>query len=246
MCGELVHLFYGDPEGVPSELVAFFLGQPLDPPVGGAPVVDEDVFTPLQTALDSPPSRFFDQSPWSIRSPNTNSATRDPDRPVMCAFNLPAVALTLGRERWHLLREYYLSLCADKTDKVRQSLASSMHEIAKIIGPDQADADLVEPFSLFVRDFDFIQGALLENLASLLGSFGVETGRKVLAILNEAWGAVKLWRRREALTRDLATLAHFVDGPAIEEMLALFMKAFKDPVAAVRDQAVYAVRPFLS
>lgn len=242
VCGELVYLFHGDPAGVPDEMLAFFLGKPIGPP----PEAD-DVFTPLPSALDSPPQTFYDSAPSWAPSGGTSfmAMSRDPDRPVMCAFNLPAVALTLGREKWHLLQEYYLELCRDKADKVRQSLASSMHEIANIIGPDQADRYLLEPFSWFLRDFDHIQAAVLENLSSLLASFGQDAARRALELVAERWGEIKLWRRREAVAKQLARVGgQFLTTGAAEEFLSVLVKAFKDPVASVRENAVYAVRPF--
>lgn len=244
MCGELIYLFYGDPSGVPEELLAFFLGQSISPAQEQQKQDQDEVFAPLQTALDSPPQTFFDPSAWA---PSTLfKVTRDPDRPVMCAFNLPAVALTLGRDNWHLLKDYYSTLCCEKADKVRQSLASSMHEIAKIIGPEQADVDLVEPLSMFLKDYDFIQGALLESLPSLLCSLGPIGGNEALLAVSDAWGAIKNWRRREALAKELGHLtAHFIVLDQPEQVLSLLGKAFKDPVATVREEAVYAVRPLL-
>ena len=161
----------------------------------------------------------------------------------MCAFNLPAVVLTLGRDQWPLVSDYYLTLCRDKTDKVRQSLASSMHEVARIVGPQQADEHLVGPFGWFLHDFDHIQGAVLENLASLVMAFGIDAGRQVLETVAESWGSIKQWRRREAVAKQLAGLGgHFLVQGTPEEFLGVLVKAFKDPVASVRDNAVYAVR----
>ncbi|KAF8078049.1 armadillo-type protein [Lyophyllum atratum] len=58
------------------------------------------------------------------------------ERPHICAFNYPAVALTLGRERWPELREVYLEIARNRTMKVRRTLAASLGELAKIIGQE--------------------------------------------------------------------------------------------------------------
>merc|ERR1719381_79957 len=55
-----------------------------------------------------------------------------------CAFSLPAVALTLGRTNWPLLKETYESLANDMQWKVRRTLANSIHELAVILGPEVA------------------------------------------------------------------------------------------------------------
>ncbi|KAL8278061.1 hypothetical protein RQP46_009521 [Phenoliferia psychrophenolica] len=249
VCGELIYLFHGDPASVPPEMLDFYLGR-LAPPAESL-VSSSDVFAPLPSALDSPPQTFYDSPPpWaptghlfaSNGHGGGNGGARDPDRPVMCAFNLPAVVLTLGRSKWPLLEDYYLKLCRDKADKVRQSLASSMHEVAKIIGQDQADQSLVGPFSWLLRDFDHIQGALLENLGSLVTSFGLDSARQILETVAESWGNIKQWRRREAVAKQLSRVGgHFLVAGAPEEFLSVLVKAFKDPVASVRDNAVYAI-----
>ncbi|ORY55154.1 armadillo-type protein [Leucosporidium creatinivorum] len=244
VCGELTYLFYGDPLGVPDEILAIFLGQATPSTNGNATSssfasshASDNVFAPLQSALDSPPETFFDESTdWSSQS--LFASSRDPDRPVMCAFNFPAIALTLGGDKWHLLKSYHLELCRDKAPKVRQSLASSLHEIAKIIGSDRSDECLLEPFSWYIRDQDHIQGAMLENVSTLMRSFGIEAGRHALELLNEAWSDIKTWRRREALAEELGNLsAHFMTNGVAEELLGVLGRAFKDHVAAVREKA---------
>lgn len=145
-------------------------------------------------------------------------------------------------DNWRLLQPYYSTLCQDKADKVRQSLASSMHEIAKIIGPAQSDKFLLEPFSWYLRDFAHIQAAILENLSTLIRGFGLETSKQALGMVGDVWPAISNWRRRQAVAKDLANLgAHFVVAGAAEDVLSVLAKAFKDPVAAVREEAVYAV-----
>lgn len=163
----------------------------------------------------------------------------------MCAFNFPAIALTLGGDQWHLLKNYHLELCRDKAPKVRQSLASSLHEIAKIIGSHRSDECLLEPFSWYIRDQDHIQGAVLENVSTLMQSFGIEAGRHALELLNEAWSDIRTWRRREALAEELGNLsAHFMSNGVAEELLGVLGRAFKDHVAAVREKAGGVVSSF--
>ena len=252
VCGELVYLFYEDPLGVPDELLAVFLGQPTPSSTTSktapsaaqqsqGPPPDDSIFTPLQSALDSPPETFYDESA-SWTSTSLSASSRDPDRPVMCAFNFPAVALTIGGDKWELLQTYHAELCRDKTPKVRQSLASSLHELAKIIGPDRSDATLMEPFSMYLRDHDHIQGALLDNIGSLLRSFGADATRHALQLVNEAWPEIKTWRRREGIAEELGNLGEMlVSSGAVEELLGVLSRAFKDQVAAVREKAGGAV-----
>ncbi|GAA5890688.1 hypothetical protein JCM6882_000626 [Rhodosporidiobolus microsporus] len=249
ICGELVYLFHEDPAGVPEEVLSFFLGQPKDQPdqSPSKPSLSPSLaFSPLKSALDSPPSAaFLDHSTtWSPVRPWP--AGRDPDREILTAFNLPAVVLTLGRSNWHVLRDHHRTLCQDRVEKVRQSLASSLFEVAKIIGPEQSDASLLEPLGWFLHDVDNIQAAILENLPSLLRSFSPEGAQQALGQLNEAWAKIRLWRQREFAAKEMATIGvPFVENGGVDAVLGVLVKAFKDPVAAVREEAVKAIPPLL-
>ena len=67
-----------------------------------------------------------------------------------CAYSLPAVALTLGRSNWPLLKDTYEILARDMQWKVRRSLASSIHELGIILGED-AHQDLIPIFNGFLK-----------------------------------------------------------------------------------------------
>ena len=73
-----------------------------------------------------------------------------------CAFSFPAVALTLGRANWPLLKETYETLANDMQWKVRRTLASSIHELAVILGEEVAAQDLVPIFNGFIKVRIFI------------------------------------------------------------------------------------------
>lgn len=242
VCGELIYLFNDDPEGVPPEVLAFFLGQ-ASTAFSPSTVAVSNPFAPLANVLDSPAEGYYDGPPSWLPMQGGASLSTDPDRPVMCAFNIPAVVLTLGRAQWPVLRTFYLELSRDKTDKVRQSLASSLHEITQIIGPDYADEALLEPFLSFLDDYEHIQSSVLEHLATIVLCFGVTVASRVLEQLTEHWSKIRNWRMREKVAKDLRILgAHFImHEEGAEAVLRLLARAFKDPVAAVRDDAVHVV-----
>ena len=52
-----------------------------------------------------------------------------------CAFNLPAVLMTLGVDSWPYLKALHRLLMSDLRWKIRRCLAFSLHECAKILGP---------------------------------------------------------------------------------------------------------------
>ena len=52
--------------------------------------------------------------------------------------------------------------------KIRYTLASSLHEIARVIGPELAERDLVPFFNALVKDVDEVRVGILKNLASFI------------------------------------------------------------------------------
>ncbi|GAA5950484.1 hypothetical protein JCM3765_004563 [Sporobolomyces pararoseus] len=252
IAGELIYLFHQDPEGVPEELLAFFLGKPLDSN-GDTSTSGQDLsafsnqISHFKSALDSPSSSFLDASN-SWQSPGFFSRnTRDADRSILTAFNFPAVVLTLGGGKWNLVCDQHQALCKDPVEKARQSLASSLHEVAKIIGPDQTDTSLFAPLADFLQDAENVQSAVLENIPTLFMSFGSETGRKAVRLLGDAWSDIGNWRLREHALKKVAEFGpHFMQNDGEEEVLSILAKAFKDSVASVREQAVIAIPPLLN
>ncbi|BGP21075.1 hypothetical protein JCM10213_007593 [Rhodosporidiobolus nylandii] len=253
ICGELIYLFHENPDGVPSEVLSFFLGQPSpSAPPAPAPAPADPAqspslaFSPLRSALDSPPSSSFLESSHTWSPVRPWPSNRDPDREILTAFNLPAVILTLGATGWPALRDMHRTLCQDRVEKVRQSLASSLFEVARIIGPEQADQSLLEPLGWFLKDVDNIQAAVVENLPSLMRSFSPQGGMHALVKLNEAWGEIRLWRQREYAAKQLQEVGPpLMQEDGADAVLGVLVKAFKDPVAAVREQAVQAIPPLV-
>lgn len=90
------------------------------------------------------------------------------DIPLHCAFSFPAVTLTLGREYWPYLKQPYQSLASANQWKVRRTLASSIHEIATILGEELTATDLVPIYDGFIKDLDEVRIGVLKHLATFL------------------------------------------------------------------------------
>ena len=85
-----------------------------------------------------------------------------------CAFSLPAVALTLGRENWGFLRRTYEALAADMQWKVRRTVACSIHELAEILGEELTAKDLVPIYTGLIKDLDEVRIGALKHLADFV------------------------------------------------------------------------------
>lgn len=170
---------------------------------------------------------------------------KDPERPIVCAFNYPALTLVLGRERWSEIRDYYLHLTEDRTAKVRKTLAASLGEMANIIGPEQAGTDLVPVFWDAVRGLkkgeEDIRTKALEGLPKLLRSLSRAQQEAMAVGLTTIWeNSSQYWRQRELFASYLGDLVGLV-GSMSDIVQDLMGRALRDEIAAVRDAAIGTV-----
>jgi serine/threonine-protein phosphatase 4 regulatory subunit 1 len=161
-----------------------------------------------------------------------------------CAYNLPAVVLTLGPQNWSILRECYESLACSMQWKIRYTLASSLHEIARVIGPELAERDLVPFFNALVKDVDEVRVGLLRNLASFVKILGTVERRKCLECLRSFLETdnKRNWRFRLELTRQLEQLTEIYEADEVYKYLRpLAVDLVKDGVAEVRKTALFVI-----
>ncbi|CAG2056407.1 unnamed protein product [Timema podura] len=193
--------------------------------------------------------------PWQAQKIDTEIAHH-------CAFSLPAVALTLGRENWFLLKDAYETLASDLQWKVRRTVASSIHELAVILGEDLATKDLVPIYNGFIKDLDEVRIGALKHLADFLkvqyefcifilsctlllvrpserNSFLPRLTEFLLT--DNEWN----WRFREELAEQLLmTVGLFSPMDVRKHLTPLAIALLMDKVAAVRHIALYLVSQY--
>ena len=214
--GEVIYTFRKDVDGPPEALVHLFLGSKEDP----SQTKDQHILTPLEL--------FYS----------------DPKRPLICAFNFPAVALTLGRRRWSELRETYLSLTTSLTCGVRRTLAASLGELAKIIGMDNTQKDLLSVWWLYIDSEDeSVRTKALESLYDIIGVVGNEMGRSLVQGLLTRWDGdtFRGWRERETVLKNIVSWVNRIGLDSALVARGLLLKGLEDNVAAVREAAIVAV-----
>lgn len=168
----------------------------------------------------------------------------EPDRAIICAYNFPAVALTAGADRWDShLKETYLTLTKDYQIKVRRTFAYSLHEIARIVGPEKTERDLVQIFALYLMDMDEVKQGVLEHLSDFLGCLAPSSRNEYVPILAEVWeGVLNNWRLRDILAAQLGPLCRLFEAEkVVEQILPLACRACIDGVASVRETGVTCV-----
>jgi serine/threonine-protein phosphatase 4 regulatory subunit 1 len=169
----------------------------------------------------------------------------DPARPLACAFNYPAVALTLGRARWPELRGLFLTLAQSRSPKIRRTLAASLGDLAKIVGPDNAQRDLMGVWwdAMRSEDDNEIKYKAIEAVPLFVESLGEGQAREeVITGLLHLWeeGWLRNWRAREGVIKTIADLAGGPERP--DSIRTLLRKGLEDEFGAVRETAISVVR----
>uniref|UniRef100_A0A672LTB1 Serine/threonine-protein phosphatase 4 regulatory subunit 1-like n=1 Tax=Sinocyclocheilus grahami TaxID=75366 RepID=A0A672LTB1_SINGR len=154
-----------------------------------------------------------------------------------CAFSLPGVALTLGRQNWHCLRDTYETLASDMQWKVRRTLAFSIHELALILGDQLTAAHLVPVFNSFLKDLDEVRIGVLKHLYDFLKLLHQDTRRKYLYQLQEflVTDNSRNWRFRSELAEQLVLLLELYSAQDVHDYLRpLALCLCTDRVSSVR------------
>ncbi|XP_076171001.1 serine/threonine-protein phosphatase 4 regulatory subunit 1 isoform X2 [Ptiloglossa arizonensis] len=166
------------------------------------------------------------------------------DLPHYCAFSFPAVVLTLGKENWPYLKQAYQALASANQYKVRSTLASSIHEIAMILGQELTATDLVPIYDGFIKDLDEVRIGVLKHLATFLRiltptySCQYLPRLKVFLATDNVWN----WRFREELATQLLEIVDMFGAADVRRYIVpLSLKLLSDKVAAVRHVALSLV-----
>ena len=196
----------------------------------------------------------------------SGDANIDAEMRVHCAYSLPAAALLLGRYEWDLLRDCFFALVNGSGSgsletannlsshqgapvlAAKRCLASSLHTLAHILGPDIVESELLPTFShSFLRDPDE-QTRLntLKNLSSFLAVLSRKARESFLPILlefkNSASSQHLNWRLRNIVTKQLSLLITLFDAQVVRAYMLPLMYAFiKDSVAQVREDTFVCV-----
>uniref|UniRef100_A0A4W3JCF6 Serine/threonine-protein phosphatase 4 regulatory subunit 1-like n=1 Tax=Callorhinchus milii TaxID=7868 RepID=A0A4W3JCF6_CALMI len=181
------------------------------------------------------PQPLLDQY-LSMTDPS-RAQTVDTEITKHCAYSLPGVALTLGRQNWHCLKNTYEMLASDVQWKVRRTLAFSIHELAAILGDQLTAADLVPIFNGFLKDLDEVRIGVLKHLYDFLKLLPVDKRREYLFQLQEfmVMDNSRNWRFRYELAEQLILLLELYSPNDVCDYLRhIALTLCSDKVAEVR------------
>ncbi|XP_072540038.1 serine/threonine-protein phosphatase 4 regulatory subunit 1 isoform X2 [Salminus brasiliensis] len=181
------------------------------------------------------PQQLLDQY-LSMTDP-ARAQTVDTEIAKHCAFSLPGVALTLGRQNWHCLKDTYETLATDVQWKVRRTLAFSIHELAVILGDQLTAADLVPIFNGFLKDLDEVRIGVLKHLYDFLKLLHEEKRREYLYQLQEfmVTDNSRNWRFRYELAEQLILIIELYSHSDVYDYLRqIALNLCSDKVSEVR------------
>uniref|UniRef100_A0A672RLR3 Serine/threonine-protein phosphatase 4 regulatory subunit 1-like n=1 Tax=Sinocyclocheilus grahami TaxID=75366 RepID=A0A672RLR3_SINGR len=181
------------------------------------------------------PQQLLDQY-LSMTDP-ARAQTVDTEIAKHCAFSLPGVALTLGRQNWHCLKDTYETLATDVQWKVRRTLAFSIHELAVILGDQLTAADLVPIFNCFLKDLDEVRIGVLKHLYDFLKLLHADKRREYLYQLQEfmVTDNSRNWRFRYELAEQLILIIELYSHNDVYDYLRqIALNLCSDKVSEVR------------
>ncbi|XP_006839371.1 PREDICTED: serine/threonine-protein phosphatase 4 regulatory subunit 1-like [Chrysochloris asiatica] len=205
---------------------------PLQTELNHDSVSQEETKSKLQDIIPQP---LLDQY-VSMTDP-ARAQTVDTDIAKHCAYSLPGVALTLGRQNWHCLKDTYETLASDVQWKVRRTLAFSIHELAVILGDQLTAADLVPIFNGFLKDLDEVRIGVLKHLYDFLKLLHADKRREYLYQLPEfvVTDNSRNWRFRYELAEQLILILELYNpNDVYDYLMHIALKLCADKVSEVR------------
>uniref|UniRef100_A0A8B9S281 Putative WW-binding domain-containing protein n=1 Tax=Accipiter nisus TaxID=211598 RepID=A0A8B9S281_9AVES len=190
---------------------------------------------PCNNCVDIIPQPLLDQY-LSMTDP-ARAQTVDTEIAKHCAYSLPGVALTLGRQNWHCLKDTYETLASDVQWKVRRTLAFSIHELAVILGDQLTAADLVPIFNGFLKDLDEVRIGVLKHLYDFLKLLHADKRREYLYQLQEfvVTDNSRNWRFRYELAEQLILILELYNPNDVYDYLRhIALTLCSDKVSEVR------------
>eukprot|EP00854_Cymbomonas_tetramitiformis_P005834 gene5834-7034_t len=161
----------------------------------------------------------------------------------LCAYNFPAVAVTIGSKRWPELRPTYHTLLSTQSEDVQRSLAASLHIVAPLLcSPSVQRTSLVFALNTLLAGAPSnIKQCTLLHLHVTLNQVPVDVAMPFLELfprlaeMDAESEDCSMWRLREAVARQLTHLAVLYGAaPTNSLFMPVALELCKDVVWAVR------------
>jgi len=203
---------------------------------------------------------------------NTGDDNTDAEMRVYCAYSYPAIVLLLGPENWEgRLKDCFRTLLnpnygsKDNNEPVapplpvKRCLASSLHTVAHILGPEVAARDVMPIFrDYFLSDTDeSVRLNMIRNFPTLVSLLDEATKKQYMLLWcetmrgEEVLGAMKRsatnplvlnWRQRNYVSRSMPDLICQVDPLfAYNNFWPILQSLLTDTISLVREDAIWSI-----
>ncbi|OHS95897.1 HEAT repeat family protein [Tritrichomonas foetus] len=145
------------------------------------------------------------------------------------AFSFPAVALTLGRERFDEIKSSFETASKSKEFRIRRTLSFGIHSFGHIIPPE----DISSVVDRFLRDISSVSIGIVSNL-NLIAQL-IDNKKDLLFCLQEPLKKYTEWRMRLKVSEQLRYCSDMFES---KELIDSAKDLLRDPVSVVRRDAV--------
>lgn len=171
---------------------------------------------------------------------STTESSTNKDVCYYSSYNLPAFLYVLGPDSWERLRPLYLKLSKFNEAKIQKTLGHSIHEFAKILGPEITQADLVPIMIKFLNEEnEFKESKLgaMKNFHVFLKELKPEDRNNYLPFIVPPKENTDLeWRSKYILANNLGHYSMlFSQEVVIDTFIPMFFRFCFDPVAKVAE-----------
>ena len=180
---------------------------------------------------------------------NTTEASSNKDVCYHASFNFPAFIFVFGKDEWPRFQSLYHKLTKINDNRIKKTLSSSIHELAKILGQKYTEQDLLPCLERFLKDKVIdIKMAALKNMHVFLKEVSPEKRapfmRYIIQTQEEAGKSE--WRLRLLLAQNLGNYCELFDHETVyNEFLPMFFKFCSDNVVKVGQEACSAMCPII-
>jgi hypothetical protein len=149
------------------------------------------------------------------------------------AYYFFAVLLTLSTSYWEDLKKLFMRLIEGDV-KTRISLVYSLHEIAKIIGPERSAMELITIYDTFLK-YPELQLDAYANLPLFLKEVFPEHREKYISLIKSIAKDSYKWRKRYVFSRSISNYIGVYDYNCVySEIWPLALELCEDVYAKVR------------
>lgn len=140
---------------------------------------------------------------------NTTEKTTNKDVCYYASYNFPAFIWVSGEEDWSRYRKLYLKLTQSQDVSTKKTLACSLHELSRILGPTITSTDLIEVVDRFLKDNNpDVRQSILKNLHVFLENISPDRRQSYISCILQTYNesGKRDWRTKEILAKNLHKL----------------------------------------